>query len=480
MPLGSPSCLLVVSESSTLAEQLGISLRETGLKISRTDTAARARELIDCRPFDLVVADLASSLGTDGLLSAARTLPADLPVIVAAPGAPVGSIVEAMKKGAMDFVPDPAEPGALLLAVQRALRSIERATEQPTSLDLGSTLVGDSPSMRQIADIMKRSSSGSATVLIRGETGTGKEVIARAMHQMGPQRDGPFIKVHCAALPDALLESELFGYEKGAFTGAGARKPGRVELAQGGTLFLDEIGDVTPAVQVKLLRVLQDREFERLGGTETLRTNARFCAATHRDLEGMIQRGQFREDLYYRLNVVSIWAPPLRARRMDIDALARLFCARFAAAHGKPHLAFDDEAIRVLRRERWPGNVRQLQNFVERLVVLSTSSIIGAQEIVDGLSPQVSFKTQAPSSIASPASLPPAGPVSGRPGSPPADGFVSGPLAEQVRRAERDAIVRALDHATGNRTVAARILGINRRTLYNKMVDYGLGNGEDE
>jgi len=457
--------VLVVSESSTLAEQVTVSLRATGLEVSRTDTAARARELIDSRPFDLVVADLVSSLGTGGLLNAAHALPAELPVIVAEPGAPVGRVVEAMKKGARDFVPDPSEPGALLRAVKNALMSVERTAEQPTSLDLGNELVGDSPSMHQIADIMTRSASGLATVLIRGETGTGKEVIARAMHQMGPRRDGPFLKVHCAALPDALLESELFGHERGAFTGAFARKPGRVELAEGGTLFLDEIGDVTPAVQVKLLRVLQDREFERLGGTQTLRTNARFCAATHRDLEGMIKTGQFREDLFYRLNVVSIWAPPLRARRTDIDALARLFCARFGAAHGKPQIVFDDDAIRALRRERWPGNVRQLQNFVERLVVLSTTSVIGAKEVVDGLSPQISFLTQAPPSIANPASV----------------GLAAvGPLDEQVRRAESAAIVRALDHAKGNRTVAARILGINRRTLYNKMVDYGLGDGEDE
>jgi two-component system response regulator AtoC len=303
-------------------------------------------------------------------------------------------------------------------------------------------------------------------VLIRGETGTGKEIAARTIHRLSSRRDGPFIKVHCAALPDALLESELFGYEKGAFTGAAARKPGRVELAQGGTLFLDEIGDVTPAVQIKLLRVLQDREFERLGGTETLRTDARFCAATHRDLEGMIQRGEFREDLFYRLNVVPLWIPPLRARRPDIDALTRAFCARFGSAHGKPGVTFDDDAMRALRRERWPGNVRQLQNFVERLVVLTASSVITLRDVTDELSRQVRFVTQAPSSIVAPQAA-----------VTPDDGS----LEEQVRHAEREALKRALDRAKGNRTVAARILGINRRTLYNKIVEYELGDeNQDE
>jgi two-component system response regulator AtoC len=320
--------------------------------------------------------------------------------------------------------------------------------------------------MVSVKELMAKVAPGNATVLIRGESGTGKELVARAIHEASPRRTGPFVKLHCAALPDTLLESELFGYERGAFTGATARKPGRVEVAEGGTLFLDEIGDITAAMQVKLLRLLQEREYERLGSTETRRADVRFLAATHRDLESMVSRGEFREDLFYRLNVVPLWLPPLRARRDDIPLLARHFCRVFGEASGKKAVALSDEAIATLRSQRWTGNVRQLQNLIERLVVLSNGALIGADDIRHELSAKPAFATEV--SLATqhhPKSAAPEAPA------PPAPVL---PLSEEIRAAEKSALERALAQSQGNRSVAARLLGISRATLYAKMQEYGV------
>jgi two-component system response regulator AtoC len=287
-------------------------------------------------------------------------------------------------------------------------------------------------------------------VLLRGESGTGKELAARALHQRGRRRAGPFVKVHCAALPDALLESELFGYEKGAFTGAASRKPGRVELAEGGTLFLDEIGDVTSAVQVKLLRLLQDRAYERLGGTSTLRADVRFVTATHRNLEEMVKAGQFREDLFYRLNVVPIWLPPLRDRPGDVARLARHFCAAIAASSGRQGVELAPEAVDRLAALRWPGNVRQLQNFIERLIVLSDGPTLSLADVEREL-----CREQGPAAE-------------------PARASQGLSLESRRQDAERDALRDALARAGGNRTMAARLLGISRRTLYSKLAELSL------
>ncbi len=352
-------------------------------------------------------------------------------------------------------------------ALARAGRAeLERDADRPPPVSQRTTLLGKSEAMRNVGDLVRRTASSLATCLLRGETGTGKELVARSLHDQSARRSGPFVKVHCAALPDALLESELFGYEKGAFTGAAARKPGRVELAEGGTLFLDEIGDVTPAVQVKLLRLLQDKEYERLGGVRSIRADVRFVAATHRDLETMVKRGEFREDLFYRLNVVPIWLPPLRARREDITLLSETFAADFAHTYGKPEARLEAAAIAALQSERWPGNVRQLQNFVERLVVLARGPIT-AEDVRREMSEQVRFETQLTGRVA-------AAPPPSSAGAAPAPGPPL-PLGEAVRNAERAAIERALVHTNGNRTVAARILGVSRATLYAKLEEHGLG-----
>ncbi len=290
----------------------------------------------------------------------------------------------------------PVDRAEVLYVINKALTIVQMRAEQPPppSSHERAGILGDSPTMRQVYATLERAASGTATVLVRGESGTGKELAARALHDASPRAREPFVKIDCASLPENLLESELFGYEKGAFTGAVSRKPGRAELADKGTLFLDEIGELTLPLQAKLLRLLQDRQIERLGGTTTIKVDVRVVAATHRDLESMVERQQFRLDLFYRLNVVPLWLPPLRARREDIDILVQHFCRALGPSNGKTGITIDPGAVKLLRGQRWPGNVRQLQNFIERLVVLSPGLIIREEDVRTELSNQVRFSTQ--------------------------------------------------------------------------------------
>jgi two-component system response regulator AtoC len=451
--------LLVLADSSratSLARALAPGAM-TARVVTSISAAVATLERDDC---DVVVLD--ESLEPATPLAARIAKFAPIPVVVTGAGG-ARAAVDAIRVKAADYVESPFTDEEMLHALETALGAAGEgdAIEPPSVPDSG--LIGDSTSMVQVLDVVRRVAPGNATVLVRGESGTGKELIARALHAESPRAAEPFVKVHCAGIPESLLESELFGYERGAFTGAASRKPGRVELADGGTLFLDEIGDVTLAVQVKLLRLLQDREYERLGGTETLRANVRFVAATHRDLEHMIRKGEFREDLFYRLNVVPIWLPPLRARRDDVALLARHFCETFARAHDKPGLALTDDAIQALRAERWPGNVRQLHNFVERLVVLCEKKTIDGSDVRRELAPPADFATQHTRASLSAAE-------------PPADASSSVvvPLESALRDAERAAIERALRHAKGNRVLAARLLGVGRATLYKKLAELGI------
>ena len=305
--------------------------------------------------------------------------------------------------------------------------------------------------MRTIMSLLERVAPSDATVMIRGESGTGKEVVARRLHELSGRAKGPLIKVHCAALPEQILESELFGYERGAFTGAHNRKPGRVELAEHGTLFLDEIGDISLSVQVKLLRLLQDREYERLGGTRTLAANVRFVTATHRNLEQMVRAGSFREDLYYRLNVVRLDLPPLRERRDDIEALATHFCRQTNRETGRNVEIAPDALARIVRAQ-WRGNVRELQNFIERLVVLTESALVSDQDVrVEQERALGNLGLSEPSAESSVISLDAA-----------------------LRRAERHALEKALRKSSGNRTLAARILGVSRRALFYKLREHDI------
>jgi two-component system, NtrC family, response regulator AtoC len=378
--------LLVATADDGLARELGALLFELGLTARRATSFAEACERLESGVDDVFVADLSlPDLKSADLAGLMEERGVELPLIVVVDASSPAQGIAAVRAGASDFVRKPLDREELSYVINKALKSAEAGADEPprsvAAPPLENPMIGASRPMAELYRTLRKAADGVATVLVRGESGSGKELVARQVHALSPRRNGPFVKVHCAALPENLLESELFGYEKGAFTGATARKPGRVELAEAGTLFLDEIGDITPATQVKLLRVLQDRQYERLGGNQTLAADVRFVAATHRDLEAMVRAGTFREDLFYRLNVVSLVVPPLRARPEDIEPLALHFCQSVSAANKRGPAALDVDALERLRKEPWPGNVRQLQNFIERLVVLASRPRISLADV---------------------------------------------------------------------------------------------------
>ncbi len=434
--------VLVVDDDVQVGKVLQALLGQAGIAAVLARSGAEALEVLaGSARIDAVVTDLQMP-EMDGLQLLQRIMARwpEVPVMLLTGFGTVPLAVEAMRLGATDFMLKPFQNEEVLFCVKRALARTDclPAESQPAAGASG-RFASVSPAMAEPESLIRRVASGLATVLLRGESGTGKEVAARAIHERSARVAGPFVKIHCAALPDTLLESELFGYEKGAFTGAVQRKPGRVELAEGGTLFLDEIGDITPAIQVKLLRLLQDREFERLGGTTTYKADVRLVAATHRPLEAMVEAGEMRADLFYRLNVVPIRLPPLRARPEDIAPLARHFCQQVASANGK-QVRLEDACFPLLEGCAWPGNIRQLQNVIERLVVLAQRPMILQAEVARELDP------------AEGALLPPS----------------------RSRSVDKGALVQALRHAEGNRSLAAKLLGVSRRTLYNKLAEYEL------
>jgi two-component system response regulator AtoC len=451
---------LLLTADKALASELArlLMVRKLVLQVAGTKSSD-----VDPGGCELLFVDVSSDAGL-ALVSALSQAHPECAILAIAPSAQPRLGLAAVRSGAADFVRYPFESEELSYVVGKVLTGLEHAADEPPPsrlLPQSSQMIGSSPAMNVLLSTLKRAANGTATVLVRGESGSGKELVARQVHDWSPRSSGPFVKVHCGALPDNLLESELFGYERGAFTGATARKPGRVDLAEGGTLFLDEIGDITPAVQLKLLRLLQERQYERLGGTETLTADVRFVAATHRDLEARVRAGEFREDLFYRLNVVPLTVPPLRERATDIEALALHFVDAAAAANGRPGVMLDTDALDLLRQQPWPGNVRQLQNFIERLVVLSDSPRISkravAAEVLKLANPTMTLAAAGGFNIHE---------------SAPQSTVVE--LEEAVRKAERRALEKALKSAQGNRSVAARLLGVSRRTLYNKLEEHKL------
>ncbi len=464
--------VLVVEDDAAIAKVVCALLKQRGLDTMHVGSGEEAVTALESRPFDVVLSDIRMP-GMDGmaLLDHVTARFPETPVVLVTAHGSVALAVEAMKRGAADFVQKPFDKDELGFVIDKALERSRRDREEvPRSLlapEDESGIIGDSPSMRDVFATIKKVAPSTTTVLVRGETGTGKELVARALHEQSPRKGNAFVRVHCAALPESLLESELFGYEKGAFTGATQRKPGRVELAHKGTLFLDEIGDISPAVQVKLLRVLQERELERIGGTETIRVDVRIVAATHRDLEGMIAAGTFREDLFYRLAVVPILVPPLRERTGDAARLVRHFVSVFAQNAGRPSMKIDEDAVQLLASQPWPGNVRQLQNFIERIVVLAEDATLKRTDVERELGRGAGGnRTFAPAPSSPPVATPAA----------PAQGSISNApsLDAQRRETEKEALVRALAQAGNNRTRAARILEVSRRTLYNKLREHGI------
>lgn len=441
--------ILIVDDEKNIREGLARALRRNG-EVLVAESGVTALELLSTHSVDVMLSDLRMP-GMDGLTLMQRALartPNLICILLTAYGN-IETAVEAMRRGAADFLTKPVNLDQLELVLKRVLRSrsaeIEnrQLREQLDSKFGLEQMVGHSPEMHAVFETVRQVASSRATVLIQGESGTGKELIAKAIHRLSPRRNGTFVPVHCAALSSTLLESELFGHERGAFTGASERRKGRFELADGGTLFLDEIGEIDASVQVKILRALEERRFERVGGQEPVDVDTRLVAATNRDLKKMVEEGTFREDLYYRLYVVVIRLPALRERTGDIPLLLRHFLDEFNRENGREVEGFSPEALDLLAAYSWPGNVRELRNVVEQMVVLSRSRRIGVRDL--------------PSQIRD---------AAGATASP----LAGGTLAEM----EKQAILSALRRHEGNRTRAAEALGISRRTLHRKIAEYGV------
>ena len=427
------------------------------------DEPEAVQQLQQARPV-VVLTDLKLPVGDGfGVLRAAKELDPELQVVVMTAYGSIQDAVTAMKEGAMDFLAKPIDPDHLLLMVERAMAQRRMLTEyillkEELAERRGAPkIIGEDSKLRQVSQQLHRGASTDATVLLEGESGTGKELFARTLHALSTRNDGPFVAINCAAIPDTLLETELFGYEKGAFTGAGARKPGRFELAHRGTLFLDEIGDLPLALQAKILRALEEKQFERVGGTQSLHVDVRVVAATNRNLKQRVAERQFREDLYFRLSVFPIQIPPLRERADDVLMLARHFVEKFCRDLNKKPLSLAPGAIDELRAYQWPGNVRELQNCIERSVILTEGDTIHARHL------SLSFRQPAPAT-----------PVA----SPWEQIDLSGTLPDAVRRVteevERRKVTRALQDANGNKTQVADALRIPYKMLLQKMKAYGI------
>jgi DNA-binding NtrC family response regulator len=445
----SRATVLVVDDEPDMARNVGMILTDAGLDAIVETESPRALALLEREPPDLVVADLRMpDLDGLALLERIRRLYPGLPVVMLTAYASVDSAVEAMKKGASDYLAKPFAPEELVLRVEKALAWVELAEEnrflreRVASGDRGTRIVGESPALAEVMRLVDKVAATDARVLLVGESGTGKELIARTIHQRGARPEAPFFAVNCGALTESLLESELFGHERGAFTGAVTSKRGIFEMAASGTLLLDEIGETSLAFQTKLLRVVQEGEFFRVGGTRPLRAAARLVSSSNRDLRKAVAEGRFREDLFYRLSVVIIAVPPLRERGEDIALLATHFLRVHAHQIKKKVVGIHPDAMAVLMRYRWPGNVRELENVIERAVIM-----------VEG------------DDVILPEDLP--GDLAEEPVAPVA-------AMDDVREAERDVIVRALRECNWNRSLAARRLGIGRRTLYDKLARLGI------
>jgi len=440
----------LIEDEKIMRVTLEDALKGTGYEVVSFETGAAGLEALRNAPCDVVVTDvrLPDMDGFDIVREITRQ--GDSQVIVMTAFGTIKDAVEAMKLGALDYITKPFSLDEFLLLVERALE-LKRLKEDNIRLrkDLNRCyrapdIVGESAAMKKVFSLAERISASDSTVLILGESGTGKELVATALHYQSDRKGKPLIKVNCAALPEGLIESELFGHERGAFTGAVRRKPGRFELANGGTIFLDEIGDVPLSTQSKILRVIQERQFERIGGTGTLTVDVRIIAATNRSLEEEVRAGRFREDLYYRLNVIPLLLPPLRERREDIPGLIEFFMDKYRNKLSK-NVRLSGETVEALLSYDYPGNVRELENAIERCVTLSGSNVIGKEEL--------------PGSVAN---------------RPQAAG--SRRLSDVAADAEKMHILEVLKTTRGGKTSAAKILGISRKTLWEKMNAYGIKN----
>ena len=444
--------ILVVDDDPYIQEALGDRLESLGYRVARASDGKQALELIDHQDPQMVFLDIEMP-GMKGLdvLREIRAREKDFPVVMITAYGSVDLAVEAMKEGAYDFIPKPFKANHIALVVEKAMERQRLRREKEVlseEVDKRYRLVaGNSAKLNAAISGAKKAAGSKSTILLLGESGTGKELFARAIHNWSERKDRPFIAINCVGLSKELLESELFGYEKGAFTGASQLKRGKIEIANGGTVFLDEVGDISEELQAKLLRFLQEREFERVGGTQLIRVDVRIIAATNRNLEAAVKEGRFREDLYYRINVVPIVLPPLRGRKEDVPVLAQFFLQRFSIESKKNFTEISQEALEALSVYDWPGNVRELANVIERAVVL-------------GQPPTIQIEDLSPGIVAA------EGEIDNRPT----------PVSyhESVDEYRREVIVSALAQTQGNRAAAARLLGLQRSYLLRLMKTFNI------
>jgi len=449
--------LLVIDDEKNIREGLAEALQDEGYDVVCAENGDEGWNVFSNGDIDLVITDLKMpGIGGEELLKRILSQAPGFPVIILTGHGTVETAVTAMRDGAWDFMSKPVDLDHLSLKVKRALENRElffqhrRMEEELERRKQFKSIIGNSRNMRDVFETMSKAAPTKASILITGESGVGKELVADAIHELSPRKDQPFIKVHCAALSPTLLESELFGHEKGSFTGAVSRKRGRFELAAGGTLFLDEIGEIDQNIQIKLLRVLQEKKFERVGGEQTIETDIRIITATNKDLKTEIENGNFREDLYFRLNVVNVHVPPLRERKDDIPLLITAFIKEFAEENGKNIKGINEKARSHLYNYEWPGNIRELRNCIESSVVMCQSNIISVDDL-----PPVFRNTDD-------------------------DGWINIRLGANMAECEKIIIRDTLSHCKGNKSKAAETLEIGRKTLLRKLADYELSEHDEK
>lgn len=444
--------ILIADDEKNIREGLAMDLELEGFDCVLASDGLEAWNIINKQPIDLVVSDLRMPgiTGEELLKRISGSYPM-LPVVILTGHGTIESAVDAMRDGAVDFLTKPVNLDRLNMLVKRSLanrdlydqhQQLQQELDQLKKRTKYDRIIGKSQKIVRLMEVVQQIAPTKASVLITGESGVGKELIADAIHDLSTRADGPFVKVHCAALTESLLESELFGHEKGSFTGAISQKKGRFELANGGTIFLDEIGEIDAATQVKLLRVLQEKQFERVGGETTITVDVRVVSATNKNLQEEIAKGNFREDLYYRLNVVQIEVPPLRERKEDIALLMTDFLETFSTENGKQIEGFSSRARNALYKYDWPGNIRELRNCIESSVVMARGNMIELEDLPPVVS---SAETEAQLSL---------------------------PVGITLQEAEKELIVNTIAHCSGNKTKAAEVLGIGRKTLHRKLQEY--------
>ena len=442
--------ILVADDEANIRRGLAMGLTDEGYNVYEAGDGLEALKIIGAKDVDLVITDLKMPEMTgEELLKHITANYKNIPVIILTGHGTIETAVQMMHDGAYDFMTKPLNLEHLFLIIKRALSNRQLVLEHDAlqaQLDKmkasSRMIVGKSPKMRQIMETVEQVAGTRASILLTGESGVGKEVIADAIQALSDRRDKPFIKVHCAALAEGVLESELFGHEKGSFTGAIARKKGKFELADKGTIFLDEIGEINQSIQVKLLRIIQEREFERVGGEETVKVDVRIISATNKNLQQEVQKGNFREDLFYRLNVVNIEIPPLRERKEDILLMATAFLNRFAKENGKEISGMDSKVMAILYNHPWRGNIRELENCMENAVIMCKGNIISVDDLPFAMRKEAG------------------------------DNFVKIKLGTTPDNAEKTLIMATLDMCKGNKSKAAEVLAIGRKTLHRKLDEY--------